>query len=226
MPRILVGGKLKRTRVSRLGKRVTDLPIDLPTQNRLRHSEIKSFHGESGASINTGLCSTVVAQLKARRKEPVTVIWHVLPSHVSDLSLSLRGVPWRKIRGQRELHEGLLKDLRSGTKHEPFETRRIHPKAIVNAIVTYLDEERNRLGKGKVSVTLLPGLAAALDSSASAQALEELQRMFGDYQRNRRVDNIRTRGMSKSATTVGSCHVLVTSDGRIHRLRVLDKSWL
>jgi len=228
MPWRLVDGKRKRMRVSRPGKRVTNLPINLPPQNLLKDSQIKSFHGESGVSFGTGVCSTVIAQVSARRKEPVTVIWHAYPPHVLNFQFyfpskydhKAPGEDWRTSNIQREQHGELLRRLRSNTLHSLEATQRMHPESVVDAIVTHLNEERGKWGTGKVSITLIPG-NVALKASMTKQAFQELRRMFREQKENGRVDNIHTHGMSVSK---GSGHVIVMQSGRIHRLKLTKET--
>lgn len=196
-------------------------------------SEIKEFEGESGESIHSRCCSTVAIQAKGG-KRPLTLLWHSFPYHVLGDRLEAReypahrdeerdfftakGAEWKDYVRQSELKDDLFRSLDGhGAVWSP-QTNAISPQGLVDSLIGYVKTKRP--GQD-ISVAIFPG-SNTLDPSDpdhvhALAAVKRLEEMFKTHKRQGAVKNVRTRGMSPDAKTIGSTKVYVSPGGRLFR---------
>jgi len=159
-------------------------------KNSLSTSEVGVFNGEHGQSGGTLFCSTVVVQAKKGSKgKPVSVAWHMFPSHL------------KKFMGP-SAKQMFVEELKAGRVSKKT-TERTSPKDIVDAMVERVNDLKE--DGAHVTATVLPGSVAMNkareEARGSVTAINKVLKELNTHKKSGNVHNVKTRGAYGKGTT-------------------------
>lgn len=183
---------------------------------------IVSRSGETVSSHAAGPCFNVVFQTKGKSGKFENVIWHVLPSKVQFFfPPSKKRNPYGDNAAVREKYKKMLRDKLD--KRESVDSSVMGEIGHYDAVDVILDHLHSlKDGPARVSATIVPG-SHTLEDTYTKEALEKVKSVLDNAKKERRIHNVRTKGLTPQAVRKGASEVYVDGDtGRIHRRNLND----